>query len=73
MNGISAKKYILENFDIPSLVECGFLEKGKEKDFEYIEARIVKFFDLQNIYEYSRMPPFFDEQPLKVENIFSEN
>lgn len=43
--------YILNNFDIKSLKKEGFI--SSITDFKQIEERILKFFDLESIFQYS--------------------
>jgi HTH-type transcriptional regulator/antitoxin HigA len=46
------KSYILANFDIKNLAKAGFLTS--KTDFDEIEKRIMKFFGLRSIFEYSQ-------------------
>ena len=50
----SLEKYMHENFDIEGLREMGFL-KGCHETPEKVAERICKFFELDNIYEFSDM------------------
>ena len=45
------KAYILSNFDIKNLAKANFLES--KTDFDEIEKRVVKFFGLNSIFDYS--------------------
>jgi HTH-type transcriptional regulator/antitoxin HigA len=45
------KAYILSNFDIKNLAKSGFL--NSKTDFDEIEKRIVSFFGLKSIFQYS--------------------
>lgn len=45
------KSYILANFDIKNLAKAGFL--STKTDFDEIEKRIVSFFGLKSIFDYS--------------------
>jgi HTH-type transcriptional regulator/antitoxin HigA len=46
------KAYILANFDIKNLAKAGFLKT--KTDFEEIEQRILKFFGLRTIFDYTQ-------------------
>lgn len=45
------KSYILSNFDIKNLAKSGFLRS--RTDFNYIERRIISFFSLKSIFQYT--------------------
>jgi len=64
------KKYIDENFDLDGLFEIGFLTSTT--DYEYIQNRIMKWFDLKYIEQYSLIGEP-NEIKLKPKNIFSDN
>jgi len=70
---MSNKKYIDDNFDLKELKKIGFLKNVT--DYDYIEKRIINWFGLNYIQEYSDLPPFGKpkDKYLKAENIFSEN
>lgn len=65
------KKYIDENFDLIELQKIGFLENIT--DYDYIEKRILDFFDLQYIEQYSNIGSEQKEVQLIAKNIFSIN
>lgn len=46
------KAYILANFDIKNLAKAGFLTS--KTDFDEIEKRILRFFGLRSIYDYTQ-------------------
>src|SRR6185503_3266887 len=46
------KAYILANFDIKNLAKAGFL--STKTDFDEIERRVVKFFGLRSIFDYTQ-------------------
>ncbi|GAB4003011.1 hypothetical protein GCM10028807_62640 [Spirosoma daeguense] len=46
------KKFILDNFDLPNLQKCGFLDNIS--DFKYIEEKIVTYFGLKDITDYGK-------------------
>ncbi len=70
---MSNKDYINENFDLKALKKIGFLENVK--DYVYIEKRIITYFGLDYIQQYSDLPPFGTgiTKYIKAENIFSSN
>lgn len=64
-------KYINENFDLKELQKIGFLENIT--DYDYIEKRILDFFDLKYIEQYSNIGKEQKEVQLIAKNIFSSN
>jgi HTH-type transcriptional regulator/antitoxin HigA len=44
------REFILQNFDLPNLVKCGFIDNAN--DFVHIEERIVEHFGFDSIYDY---------------------
>jgi len=64
------KKYIDENFDLQGLLEIGFLTNIT--DYDYIEKRICKWFNLEYIQQYDDIMQPKPKQ-LKAKNIFSDN
>jgi hypothetical protein len=64
------KKYIDENFYLEGLFKIGFLKSIT--DYDYIENRILTYFTLEYIEQYSGIG-CKKETELKAENIFSDN
>jgi hypothetical protein len=65
------KRYIDENFDLKELKKIGFLKNTT--DYEYIEKRLLDFFDLKYIEQYSNIGEKEKEVQLIAKNIFSRN
>lgn len=51
--------YIRNHFDIPALRKAGFL-RPTERTFDEIEQRILTFFGLEDIREFSQPDEFFN-------------
>jgi hypothetical protein len=64
-------KYIDENFDLKELQKIGFLTSIT--DYDYIEKRLLGFFDLKYIEQYSNIGEKQKEVQLIAKNIFSRN
>jgi len=64
-------KYINENFDLEELQNIGFLKNIT--DYDYIEKRILNFFDLKYIEQYSNITEKKKEVQLIAKDIFSRN
>lgn len=64
-------KYINENFDLEELQNIGFLKNIT--DYDYIEKRILDFFDLKYIEQYSNITEKKQEVQLIAKDIFSRN
>jgi hypothetical protein len=64
-------KYIDENFDLKELQKIGFLKSIT--DYEYIEKRLLYFFDLKYIEQYSNIGEKQKEVQLIAKNTFSRN
>ena len=64
-------KYINENFDLEELQNIGFLKNIT--DYDYIEKRILEFFDLKYIEQYSNITEKKQEVQLIAKDIFSRN
>ncbi|CAH56630.1 hypothetical protein PHG11b_3 [Flavobacterium phage 11b] len=64
-------KYINENFDLKELQKIGFLKNTN--DYEYIEKRLLDFFNLKYIEQYTSIGEKEKEVQLIAKNIFSRN
>jgi hypothetical protein len=68
------ERFILNNFDLPGLKKFGFIKSSRrsKENMLKIEARIVTFFGLQNIYQYTDVGE--EKYPIKIDvSLFSEN
>ena len=67
INQIKKTNYLLNNFDLDSLKKEGFIKSTK--NLEEIESRIIEFFGLKTIFDYTKFGenvPLFSQSSLSV-------